>query len=199
MTGKQLKFLKQFASLSRADAVTDEKALTDNMKAFLELDYALALDVWEFLTIDKEGTLADDKDVAAVFADKLYKMFAAKSAARAVKAVTELPSVRKAVFQYSPSACKGVFFNIAVDFAVAAKVPVCDEILKCVSKNTAMDMTFGQYMKALVERMFIEILKKSADKKIVLSKKMQALLLSHISKIKTEERPLLEQRLREIS
>lgn len=47
--------------------------------------------------------------------------------------------------------------------------------------------------------MFIEILKKSADKKIVMNKKMQALLLSHIAKIKTEEKALLQQRLREIS
>lgn len=199
MNAKQLKFLKQFASLSRVDAVTDEKALFANIKEFLELDYALALDVWEFLTIDKEGTLADDPDVAAVFADKLYAMFLKKNAQRTVKAVTELPSVRRAVFQYSPSAAKGDFFDIAVDFAVANKTQICDEIFKCVSKNDATGTTFGAYMKTLVERMFIEILKKSADKKIVMNKKMQALLLSHIAKIKTEEKALLQQRLREIS
>lgn len=194
-----MKFLKQFASLSRVDVVTDEKTLLGNMKAFLELDYQSALDVWEYLTTDKEGTLAEDSAVAEVFADKIYSLFVKKNALKTNKVVTELPSVRRAVFQYSPTADKGAFFDIAVDLSVNAKVAVVDEILKCMVKNTAMSSTFGQYMKHLIERLFIEILKKSPTKQIVLNKKMTVMLLSHISKIKTEEKSLLEQRIREIS
>lgn len=199
MNAKQLKFLKQFAALSRADVLTEEKELLNGMKGFLELDYNLALDVWEYLTIEKEGTIADDGKIAETFADKIYALFEKKDSRRTVKAVTETVSIRNAAFKYSPNAAKGTFFDIAVDAAVANKIAICDEIFKCVSKNDAMGITFGQYMKTLIERVFIEVLKKSSDKKIVLNKKMTALLLSHISKIKTEERPLLEQRMREIS
>ncbi|MCI9031660.1 MAG: hypothetical protein HFK09_03945 [Clostridia bacterium] len=199
MNPKQMKFLKQFASLSRVDAVTDSKAFLANMKAFLELDFMSAVDVWEFMTTDKEGTLAEDKEVATVFADKVFDMLSKKNGARTVKTVLDTPSIRRAVFQYSPSADKGIFFDIAVDIAVNAKVAVLDEILKCMAKNTSTESTFGQYMKHLIERLFIEILKKSPTKQIYLNKKMTTLLLSHISKIKTEERPLLEQRIREIS
>lgn len=199
MNAKQLKFLKQFASLSRVDAVTDVKALQDNMKAFIEMDFALAVDVWEFLTADKEGTIAENGEVAEVFADKIYAMLKAKNAQRTFKAVNELPSVRRAVFQYSPHTHEGDFFDMAVELTAAGKIKECDEIFKCVIRNEAMGLTFGAYMKALVEEVFVEILKKSADKRITMNKKMIALLLSYISKIKTEERPLLEQRLREIS
>lgn len=199
MNPKQMKFLKQFASLSRVDAVTDEKAFLSNMKAFLELDFANAVDVWEYMTTDKEGTLAEDSAVAEVFADKVFSMLSKKNGARTIKAVLDTPSIRRAVFQYSPTADKGIFFDTAVDIAVNAKVSVLDEILKCTGKNTAMESTFGQYMKHLIERLFIEILKKSPTKQIYLNKKMTTLLLSHIAKIKTEERPLLEQRIREIS
>lgn len=199
MNVKQLKFLKQFAALSKIDVLTEETELLSCMKCFLDLDYNLALDVWEYLTIEKEGNIADDGSVGEVFGDKIYALFAKKDARRAVKAVTEVPSIRNAAFKYSPSTASGEFFDVAVDAAVANKIAICDEIFKCVAKNDAMGITFGQYMKALIERVFIEVLKKSADKKIVLNKKMTALLLSHISKIKTDERPLLEQRIREIS
>lgn len=199
MNAKQLKFLKQFASLSRVDAVTDAKGLQSNMKAFLDLDFALALDVWEYLTIDKEGTLADDADIAEIFADKLYSMFAAKNQQRTLKAINDLPSVRRAIFQYSPNAHDGDFFSFAVDLTVAGKVKECDEIFKCVIKNEAMPIGFGQYMKNLTERAFIEILKKNPEKRVEMSKKMTTLLLGYIGKIKTEERPLLEQRIREIN
>ena len=199
MNAKQLKFLKQFASLARVDVITDEKALLAAMKDFLELDYQSALDVWEYLTIDKEGTLAEDGKVAEVFADKIYALLLKKNALKTTKAVNDLPSIRRAVFQYSPTADKGAFFDIAVDLSVNAKVAAVDEILKCTVKNTAMESTFGQYMKHLIERLFIELLKKSPTKQIVLNKKMTAMLLSHIAKIKTEERSLLEQRIREIS
>lgn len=199
MNAKQLKFLKQFASLSRLDVLTEEKELLNSVKGFLELDYNLALDVWEYLTIEKEGNIADDGKIGEIFGDKIYALFAKKDSRRAVKAVTEVPSIRNAAFKYSPNTAKGEFFDVAVDAAVANKIAICDEIFKCVAKNDAMGITFGQYMKALIERVFIEVLKKSSDKKIVLNKKMTALLLSHISKIKTDERPLLEQRMREIS
>lgn len=199
MNAKQLKFLKQFASLSRVDAVTDVKGLCDNMKAFIDLDFSLALDVWEYLTIDKEGTLAENVALAEIYADTLYEMFAAKNETRTVKAINELPSVRRAVFQYSPHTHEGAFFEIAVDMTVAGKVKECDEIFKCVVKNESMAIGYGAYMKNLIERVFIEILKKSANKKVEMSKKMTTLLLSYIAKIKTDERSLLEQRIREIN
>ena len=90
MNAKQLKFLKQFASLSRLDVLTEEKELLNSVKGFLELDYNLALDVWEYLTIEKEGNIADDGKIGEIFGDKIYALFAKKDSRRAVKAVTEV-------------------------------------------------------------------------------------------------------------
>ena len=52
-------------------------------------------------------------------------------------------------------------------------------------------------MKELLERVFIEILKKNPSKKLEMSRKLATLLLSYVSKIKTDERAMLEQRIRE--
>ena len=52
-------------------------------------------------------------------------------------------------------------------------------------------------MKRVLEQVFVELLKKNPAK-IEMSKKLSTLLLTYIRNIKTDERAMLEQRIREI-
>ena len=75
------------------------------------------------------------------------------------------------------------------------KTDPAEDIFKCVVKNERI--AYGPFMKELLERVFIEILKKNPSKKLEMSRKLATLLLSYVSKIKTDERAMLEQRIRE--
>lgn len=197
MNSAQLKFFQMFADFARSD-IEDAKSLEKSVKGFLALDYPRAVDVWEYLTATYEAELADPAK-ALLYGDSIYKIFKSKAASKVSKTIMDVPSVRRAVFQYCPNIGEGDYFNMLVDLLVMNKVAAADEILKCVSKNTNNVMGYGPYMKAVLERLFIEILKRSDTKRIEMSRKLSALLLGYISKIKTDERAMLEQRIRELN
>ncbi len=187
MNANRIKFFSLFAELSRAPA--DAVYIGKYMKALLALDYAAAAEVWEYLT----SVYPDNP----LYGDMVFRLFYAKSPKAAVKFVKETPSVRRSVFGLSDKAGEGELLGIVAEALLAGKTDDADELIRCVAKNASVP--FGPYMKTLVEKLFVEILKKNNNTRIAVPKKVSALLLSHIAKIKTDERALLEQRLKEIS
>lgn len=182
--------------MSREENLTDPKTLTKHLKGFMDLDYALATEVWDYLATTFEPKLAADAKMAAAFGQTAFEVFFGRAQTKCIKAVNDLPAVRRAVFQYNPTACTGDAFTMTVDAMAANKTKEAEEIFKCLVKNP--HIKYGAIMKSLLERLFIEILKKSASKKIEMSKKLSALLQTYIAKIKTDERSMLEQRVREV-
>lgn len=196
MNAAQLKFLQMFAEFARVD-VADTAAMEKQIKLFLNQDYTRAVDLWDYVIATYEDSLNDAK-TATFWGEKVYKLFAAKSSQKAQKLLIDDAYVRRAVYQYGPHIADGDFFALLVDLCVMNKTAQAEEILKCVVKNTNSKVTYGAFMKALVERVFIEILKRSSSKRVEMSRKLSTLLLSYIGKIKTDEKPMLTQRIKEL-
>lgn len=187
--------MQLFENFVKTDFLIDKKTLQKSVKGFLELDYSLAVEVWDYLVTTREDQLINDKRIASVLGEMMFGIFYERAPSKCVKAVCDVPSVRRAVYQHSPEACKNANFNVFVDLLVGGKTDVCDEILKCLIKNERIK--FGESMKRVLEQVFVELLKKNPAK-IEMSKKLSTLLLTYIRKIKTDERAMLEQRIREI-
>lgn len=196
MNAAQLKFLQMFADFARID-IDDTAAVEKQFKSFLNQDYTRAVDLWDYVLATYEDKLTDPK-AAQFFGEKLYKLFKAKSAPKAQKLLLDDPYVRRAIFQYGTTVGDGEFFNLVVDLCVMNKTAQVEEIFKCVVRNTNSKQTFGAYMQTVIERLFIEILKRSTSKRVEMSRKLSALLLNYIAKIKTDERAMLEQRIKEL-
>lgn len=195
MNAKTLKYMQLFENFVKTDFLIDKKTLQKSMKGFLDLDYALAVEVWDYLVTTRESQLINDKKLASVLGELMFGVFYARAATKCVKAVCDVPSIRRAVYQHSPEAGKNDNFNVLVNLLASGKTDAADEILKCLIKNERI--RFGETMKRALEQLFVELLKKNPAK-IEMSKKLNTLMLSYIKKIRTDERPMLEQRIREI-
>ena len=194
MNAKQLKFLSTFEQMCAADPLT-ETAAKKFFPAFLNIESAMDADVWDYLAKTYENNIAAIRDLGAFFGDNVLDLFYKKAASRVVKIFADAPAVRRVVYQYAPLAADGTAFGILVDLLAGNKTDAADEILKCLVKNERI--AYGAFLKAVLERLFIEILKKNPAKKIEMPRKTATLLLTYIAKIKTDERAMLEQRIRE--
>ena len=194
MNAKELKYTSILESTFKDDFLTEAVA-KKSFTSLLNLDFALAQNLWEYVCTAYESDLAKNEEVATVYGDIIFNAFYTKGAPKTVKALTDIPALRRAVFTYSPKADRGNAFGIMVDLLVGNKTVPADDIFKCLVKNERIN--YGPFMKELLERLFIELMKKSATKKLELSRKLGTLLLTYVSKIRTEERAMLEQRIRE--
>lgn len=194
MNAKQLKFLSLFEDMCKADPVA-EATVKKFIPSFLNLDYSMALDVWDYLCSAHEDVLGKTPQASNLIGCTVLDLFYKKGAPKTVKGIADMPAVRRMIYQYAPSAGEGTAFAILVDLLSGNKVDAADDIFKCLVRNERI--AYGKVMKALLERLFIEILKKNPAKKIEMSRKLSALLLTYVSKIKTDERAMLEQRIRE--
>lgn len=196
MNSAQLKFLQMFDDFAQVD-IADKTAVEKQFKLFLNFDFNRAVDLWDYCLATYEERMSDPTE-ALFFGEKLYKLFKAKAAPKAQKILLDDPYVRRGIFQYGPNIGDGEYFNLLVDLCVMNKTAQADEILKCAVRNSNNKMTFGAYMKSVIERLFIEILKRSTSKRVEMSRKLSTLLLGYISKIRTEEKAMLEQRIKEL-
>lgn len=195
MNAKQLKFLNIFAELSKNGELTDGATFAKYFKRLLDLDYALAAEIWDYYATKDEETLASNTAAAEVIGQTVFDLFYNKASTKCAKAMFDAPAVRRAVFMYNPQACSGSSFTLTVDALAANKTAEGEEIFKCMLKNP--HISYGKKLEQIQDRLFIEILKKNPSKKIEMSKKLSTLMLTYIAKIKTEERAMLEQRIRE--
>jgi len=194
MNAKEVKFLELFEEFSKIDILENKLALSKSLKSFMTLDYNLAVNVWEFLACAKEHRLAKEEKFAELVGFEFLNLFSANNATKTAKVLADVPSVRRAVYQYSKNAGQEKSLQVLVDYLVAGKVLVADEIFKVLAKNQRIH--YGQAMKRVLERVFIELLKKNPSK-IEMNKKLADLFLVYIAKVKTEEKAMLEQRIKE--
>lgn len=196
MNAKNLKYMQLFESLVGTDYTANKDHTVKSMKKFMELDYALAIEVWDYITTTKEALILKDDNFNAIACTDILKVMYDKASTKCIKAVTDTISIRKAVYQYSISAVSGYAFDMLANLVVANKLTQAEEILRMLSKNEKCQKQFGAMMKKLLEHIFVELLKKNPSK-IDMPKKLCTLLLSYVRKIKTDEKALLEQRIKE--
>lgn len=195
MNAKQIKFYETVHGFFSSDM--SAKAVEKYFGAMLKLDYASAEDLWEYMLICREKELGEGA-FAKLYVDKVFSLFFASSSARALKTVVDRPVIANAVFRYSPSAADGELFALPVNLLVSSKADAVDGILKLVAKNEAMKISFGEYMIKFLDRFFIELMKKNAQRKVELNRKQSTLLLATVQKVKGDERAMLVQRVKEV-
>jgi len=194
MNAKDLKFLELFEEFVKLDFTGDKTGLVKSMRGFMDLDYMLAVDVWDYAISTREGKLASDERFCEIAGFELLNQFYVRAAAKCAKAASETPAIRRAVYQYSKRAGEENALLILIELLVAGKVSPAEEIFKCLQKNERIH--YGKTMETILKRVFIELLKKNPAK-IIVSKKLAELLLTYVRKIKTDERAMLEQRIKE--
>ena len=165
--------------------------------AMLKHDYTLAEDLWEFMLVRYDSDLKNSA-VAALYIDRVFSLFNSFNESKSIKTVIDRPVISNAVFRFSPSAADGALFAIPINLLVAGKVDAVDAIFKLVAKNEAMKPSFGKYMIAFLDRFFIEMMKKNAQRRVELNRKQQTLLMSTVQKVHGDERAMLIQRVKEV-
>lgn len=196
MNAKQVKHYEIVSGFFASD-IFSAAVVNKYFGDLLKLDYTLAEDLWEYMLIRNDADLKNPA-VASLYIDKLYNMFASANAAKVSKTVTDRAVILRAVFRFSPAIAKGELFMLPVNLLAANKVDAADAILKQVMLNEAMKPSFGQYMIEYLDRLFIEITKKDAQRRVKLNTKQSKLLLATVQKVKGDERAMLVQRVKEV-
>ncbi|MDE5563192.1 MAG: hypothetical protein K2J01_06585 [Clostridiales bacterium] len=196
MNTKQIKQYEILSEFFNSDMLK-QAAVDKYFGAMLNLDYGAAEDLWEFMLIRND---ADLKNLvfAKLYVDRIYELFLKANAAKVQKTLIDRPVVNRAVFSFSPTADKGELFTMVINLLVANKVDIVDGIFKNVIKNEAMKSSFGQYMLEFLDKFFIEMMKKNAQRKVELNRKQSTLLMSYAQKVKGNEKAMLIQRIKEI-
>lgn len=196
MNAKQIKHYEILSEFFNSD-ILKQAAVDKYFGALLKLDYAFAEDLWEFMLIRSDADLKNIA-VARLYIDRAFELFYSANSAKALKTVVDRPVVQRAVFAFSPSAADGEMFNLPVNLLVANKTETVDSILKNIAKNDAMGVSYGEYMIKFLDKFFIEMMKKNAQRKVELNRKQSALLMSLVQKVKGDERAMLVQRVKEV-
>ncbi|MDE7463818.1 MAG: hypothetical protein K2M48_02215 [Clostridiales bacterium] len=196
MNAKQIKYYEIVSGFFGSDifkAAVVDKYFGDMLK----LDYSLAEDFWEYMLIRSDADLKNPA-VSALYIERIYNMFASANAAKSIKTVVDRPVILRAVFRFSTAAADGDLFMLPVNLLVSNKIDAADAILKQVMQNDAMKPSFGEYMIKFLDRFFIELTKKDAQRRVKLSAKQSQFLLSTVQKVKGDERAMLVQRVKEV-
>ncbi|MDE6201684.1 MAG: hypothetical protein K2M47_07430 [Clostridiales bacterium] len=196
MNTKQIKQYEIFSEFFNSDMLK-QAAVDKYFGAMLKLDYGFAEDLWEFMLIRNDADLKN-LAFAKLYIDHVYELFLKANAAKVQKTLIDRAVVNRAVFGFSPTADKGEPFTMAINLLVANKVDIVDGIFKNVIKNEAMKSSFGQYMLEFLDKFFIEMMKKNAQRKVELNRKQSTLLMSYAQKVKGNEKAMLIQRIKEI-
>ncbi|MCL2061294.1 MAG: hypothetical protein FWH03_01535 [Firmicutes bacterium] len=194
MNAKTFKFYELFEGFVKLDAAADKMGLSKAFRNFMELDYALASDVWDYAILTREERLVKDERLAEVFGFEVLNQFYAFSSQKCIKSICDTPAIRRAIYQYSKNAGTESALKIFTDLLVTNKLVPAEEVLKCLAKNERIH--YGKTLEIVLKRVFIELLSKNPAK-ISMSKKLYELLLVYVRKIKTDERAVLEQRIKE--
>lgn len=196
MNAKQIKHYETLGAFFSNDML-NPTVVNRCFGELLKLDYALAEDLWEYMLIRNDADLKNPT-IAELYIDGVYALFAKANGTRTAKTLTERAVIERAVFRFSPKVDGGELFSLVVNLLVSNKVDVVDGILKLVSQNDAMKSSFGKYMIKFLDKVFIEMTKKSASRRVELNRKQSALLTSVVQKVKGDERAMLVQRVKEV-
>lgn len=199
MTTKLLTYYTKLFEFGKLEYVTESVKMYDYFQYFLDYNYSSAEELWDYVITTSQAELKSSQ-AAILLADHVLALFIAKSEQKAAKLITENISIRAAVYQLSPNPHTWFPLTVLVNLIMSGKLVQADEILKPLSRNTAIEGGFGAAMGKVVEAVISQLIAKSAGKpKVEMSKKLSKFLLEYITKLKGASRSLLEQRIKEVS
>ncbi len=194
MNAKEIKFLQVFESFAKTSYLTDLESLKKYIKSFAAVDFNYAVNIWEYIAVNETALSSPVK--GAFLSDVIFTALCDIAPAKTLKALSDNSILRRTAYQYSAAALSDARFTAFTDAILSSKFDAADDIIRILQKNTVL--SFGEYMKKSIDRIIVELLKKN-PKKIEMSRKLNEYLNSAVKKIKTDERTMLEQRLREIT
>ncbi|MCH5158600.1 MAG: hypothetical protein J1F33_05335 [Clostridiales bacterium] len=196
MNAKQVKYYEIISEFFASD-ILKSAAVEKYFGAMLKHDYAMAEELWEFMLIRSDKDIKSTV-ITSLYVDKIYGMFYESNAAKTLKTLNDNTVIKRAVFQFSPLVSDGELFMLPINLLLSNKIDAVDDILKHVSKNEAMKVSFGAYMIKFLDKYFIEMMKKDAQRRVKLSSKLSSFLLSVVQKVKGDEKAMLVQRVKEV-
>jgi hypothetical protein len=199
MDTKRAKVLDAIWAYFATDLTRDNDAVERLLGDICAADVSEAFTMWEFLLIRQEKKLPSSPSAVDMFVRRPLEFFTEKNP-RTAKIVLETPMFQKAVYLYLPEPVAAIPLDIVVSGMLGGKLAESEEILRYLLRNTAAKKSYGAHMKIIIEKLYLELLKKQggATKKVNLPKKLYTLLSTYVKKITGPEKALLEQRLKEV-
>jgi hypothetical protein len=199
MDAKKSKYLDAVFNYTANDLSKDKGSVLLLIQNVANIDLTDAFIVWEYLLIKYDRAL-DNSDYTDVLILDPFHFFVQKNEIRAYKTIIETPLLMRVLYGYTPSPCDGDCLNLLIYCLMSGKLQKSEEIFKLLIKNGLSKNSYGSNMKIIIEKLFLEILKKmgGGTKKAELNKKLATLLVSYVKKIVGPERALLEQRIKEV-
>lgn len=196
MNAKQVKYYEIISEFFASD-ILKSAAVDKYFGAMLKLDYSMAEELWEFMLIRSDKDLKTTV-ITSLYVDQIYGMFYESNSAKTLKTLNDNAVIKRAVFQFSPLVGEGELFMLPINLLLSNKIDAVDDILKLVSKNEAMKGSFGEYMIKFLDKYFIEMMKKDAQRRVKLTSKLSSFLMSVVQKVKGDEKAMLVQRVKEV-
>ena len=196
MNAKQIKFLQLYENLCKLNYFGDPNILAKFFDNLLALDYVIAVDMWEYFISVYEPMIASNNKLSKLFGEDLLTAFLKNNEVRTVRLLNDNDPVRRMVYQYGTATSTGPAFDNCVNLFAAYKLDQAEILFRYLSKNPRIK--FGPLLKSVMEKGFEQIKQKTgaAPK---LPRKFSAMLSGYIAKVKTGERTLLVQYLKELS
>jgi hypothetical protein len=182
-----VEFYNNLFELARSDRA-EPAAAAEIFGRLIAYDFGAAAEVWEYLLLSSARP-----DTYKALGENVFSVFCAANASRANKLIVENDAVRAVLYSASPTAADGHAGAAALYFLSANKIAESEEILRALIKNPDA----GALCKHLTEKLFAALAEKNGGKP-AMPKKLAELLLAATAKIKTPERAIIEQRIKEI-
>ena len=191
MNVKSYKFYKGIFELAAKDYINDAGAVKVFFKNTLDFDYDVAAELWDYLVTDAVAAKIP-RAAAAALGDPVLDLFLKRNALKTYRLITGCEAVTNVLYAM-PDILGDVARGALIYFLTGQKYAEADIVFRAMQKGAS----YGAAMKDLAEKYFAEIKKKSGSVKVTMPKKTAEFLLLNVAKIKTNERALLEQRIKE--
>lgn len=193
MNIKTYKFYKGIFELAETDYYNDPAAVARFFRKTLEFDFDIAAELWDYLITDALNSEVPAEAAAGSLGDNVLAVMIKKNASKTYRCIVEKETVAHALYAM-PDMPGPAAKDALVHFLMGAKLEDADAALKAMQKSA----NYGAAMKELLEKLFEEIKKKTDSAKVTMPKKTAEFLRANIAKIKSKERALVEQRIKEI-
>lgn len=199
MNFKLLKYYDRIFEFGKADVLSEPNKVYDFFSYLLEYDFENAAEIWEYLLEVKKSALSSSQVVISLI-DNILKLFVEKSASRTSKLLIDNAALRTAIYQRSTME-NPFLLNVVSNLLITSKLEAAEEFLKVLQKNEALPAGFSKTLREIIE-MVIEGLRQTAAKKniiVQMPRKVSAILLTYINKIKGADKALLTQKIKEVT
>ncbi|MDR1094299.1 MAG: hypothetical protein LBL66_09160 [Clostridiales bacterium] len=189
MNTKNFNFYKDLFAFAASDYLNSPETNEKFFKKAIDFNFGVAAELWQFVAASN----AKDAQAYKMIGPNVLKVFHAANSVKTRTLLIGSDEVRDVVYCGDAKAGEGLSGEIALYYLSGLKVAESDALLKSLSKN----INFGPIFKKLLERLF-DAVKERNGGKAVLPRRFADLLLAHANNIKTFEKALVTQRIKEI-